>query len=364
MKPVADSGFWVVGPSVSVVPALAVLEVSGAVLEWTVDDPGGVAATRMTVTDVVAADWLWRVVGPTGHAAIASGAELADVDLLPEALEPLRRLAVGHWLRRWWPESSRGGIVRLDRALLDAELAVLVSAAQEFFTEDTLDSDVEGLLAPHQMALRAFEMGGDPRVVEMVLACAELADEVGAWSSEPSEPPVNSVAGCRDDYALAAGRDGDRARGAIARGVGSVDWIAVPQGMFDAAERTIDWSVEAADTSVFATVRVALTGQVPARGIDVRLRAGSVSGTGVFDAQGTAALTLVREDGRELTENQAWDHDWSTTNVAVGPEPSDNADFAAAATLRQRIRDFARARLAHPGPDAFLAEVVAAESDY
>lgn len=364
MKVVADSGFWVVGPSVSAVPAVAVLEVSGAVLEWTVDDPGGVAATRVTITDVVAADWFWRVVGPTGHAAIVSGVEPADVDLLPEALEPLRRLAIGHWLRRWWPESSRDGIARLDRALLDGQLAVLVSAAQEFFTEDTLDSDVDGLLAPHQKALRAYDLGGDPRVVEMVLACAELADEVGAWSAEPSETPVGSVPGRRDDYALAAGVDGDRVQGAIARGVGSVDWVAVPQGMFDAAERTIDWSVLAADSSVFATVRVALTGQVPAGGIDVRLRSGPLSGTGVLDARGTAAITVVGEDGRELTENQAWDHDWSTTSVAVGHERFDTGDSHEAAALRQRVRDFARARLTHRGPDAFLAEIVAAESDY
>jgi hypothetical protein len=32
--------------------------------------------------------------------------------------------------------------------------------------------------------------------------------------------------------------------------------------------------------------------------------------------------------------------------------------------IRQRVRAFARARLARPGSDAFLAEIVAAESDY
>jgi hypothetical protein len=31
---------------------------------------------------------------------------------------------------------------------------------------------------------------------------------------------------------------------------------------------------------------------------------------------------------------------------------------------RERIRDFARARLREPAGDAFLAEVLAAESDY
>ncbi|MCW2511112.1 MAG: hypothetical protein JWR11_154 [Mycobacterium sp.] len=363
MKPVADSGVLTVGPRVSDVPAVAVLELSGAVLEWTVDDPDGAATPRMTVTDVVAADWLWRILGPTGHAAIVSEGELADVDYLPEALEPLRRLAIGYWLRRWWPQSSRDGIVRLDHALLDGELAVLVSAAQEFFTEDTLDSDVEGLLAPHQEALLALEQGGDPRVVEMVRACTELADETGAWSSELAVPQIDSTTGSRDDYALAAGRDRDLTRGAIARGFGSVDWVAVPSGTFDAAEDTVDWAIESADSSVIASVRVALTGEATARSVDVRLHSGEVVGTGVLDANGAAALTLTGADGRELTENQAWDHDWSATTVSVGPHRT-GVDSTEATALRQRIREFARARLAHPGPDAFLAEIVAAESDY
>ena len=102
---------------------------------------------------------LWRVVGPTGHAAIVSGVEPVDVELLSEAVAPLRRLAIGHWLRRWWPESRLDGIARLDRALLDGELAILLSAAQEFFSEDALDADVGGLLAPHRAALRTIEVG-------------------------------------------------------------------------------------------------------------------------------------------------------------------------------------------------------------
>jgi hypothetical protein len=84
---------------------------------------------------------------------------------------------------------------------------------------------------------------------------------------------------------------------------------------------------------------------------------------GVLDANGAAALTLTGADGRELTENQAWDHDWSVTTVSVGPART-GVDSTEATALRQRIREFARGRLARPGPDAFLAEIVAAESDY
>ena len=361
MKLEATRSGWAGGPAVAEVPAVAVLELSGAVLEWTVDDPHGVATPRITVTDVAAADWLWRVVGPESHAALVSGAEPADVDLLPDALAPLRRLAIGYWLRRWWPESSRDGIVRLDPALLDGELALLVSSAQEFFTEDTLDSDVEGLLAPHRAALSALERGGDPRVVEVVRACVDLADDSGVWADDLASAPTHAAAGRREDYALAAGRDGVRSRGAIAGGVASVDWLAVPPRTFDAAEHTVDWSVEVADASVFATVRVALTDGASAAGVPVRLQAGAVSATGVLDRNGTAALPLVNEDGDELAEIQAWDHGWSTTTVSVGPGRPDTAEAAA---LRRRIRDFARTRLAQPGPDAFLAEIVAAESDY
>jgi hypothetical protein len=40
------------------------------------------------------------------------------------------------------------------------------------------------------------------------------------------------------------------------------------------------------------------------------------------------------------------------------------ADVGESPQVRQRVRTFARARLARPGPDAFLAELLAAESDY
>lgn len=374
MRLVVDAGRWVLGPPTDHPPAAAVLEVSGAVLEWTVDDPNGAAATRITLTDIAAADWLWRVVGPVGHAALLAAVaehpgtevlDLAGVEAAAEVLAPLRRLGVGHWLRRWWPESSREGIVGLDSAVLDGELALLTNLAQEFFTEDTLDSDLEGLLAPHRSRLLALAGDGDPRVAAMARACADLADDVGVWSSAGTAPDGAPSSARRENYALAAGRHGDRDSAAIAGGVGSVDWMAVPPRVFDAADRTIDWTVQPADASVIATVRVATsnraTDHVSARGIAVRLSSGAISGSGVLDANGTAALRLSVATGEPLGENQAWDHDWSPTTVTVGPV---HRTDGAAAAVRQRLRDFARARLAHPGPDAFLAEVLAAESDY
>ncbi len=375
MKLVADSGGWTTGPIVAKPPAVAVLEVSGGVFAWTVDDPAGPAATRLTITDVVAAEWLWRVVGAPGHAAIIAaldgraddGVLEVGVELGTTVVAPLRHLAVGHWLRRWWPESSVGGIPRLDHALLDGELAVLTSAADDFFGEDTLDSDVDGLLTPHRAALlaRAGDGDGDSRIVDLVRACSILAEEAGIWSESEAFVAVDQQSvDRRDDYALAAGSDTTRTSGAIANGVGSVNWIAVPQGVFDAADGTVDWSVFEADGTVLVGVRATTTGRAGARGIRARLRCGAVTAEGVLDAHGTVAMTPLGADGRPLTETQAWDHDWSPTVVVVGSSEADSQDAVAAQTLRQRMRDFARARLAHPGPDAFLAEVLAAEADY
>jgi len=115
--------------------------------------------------------------------------------VLPGSLEPLWRLALGHWLRRWWPASQRDGIAALDGALLDAEIAVLTAGAQDYFTDDTFDSDVVGLLRPHAAALSAHLPGGDPRVIELVRTCAELADDVGAAARRVGHDPAHRPLG-------------------------------------------------------------------------------------------------------------------------------------------------------------------------
>ncbi|OBI85560.1 hypothetical protein [Mycobacterium sp. 1245805.9] len=377
MRLVADAGLWSTGPATADSPLAAVLEVSGGVLSWTIDDPPGDGSARITFTDLSRADWLWRVLGEAGHVALATavdgaqdephGIELAGVDIVPGSVDPLRRLAIGHWLRRWWPASRVEGIAGLDRALLDVEVALLTSGAQGFFTDDTLDSDVVGLLAPHAAALIAHLRGGDPRIRDLVRAGAGLADEVGVddgWAElyEALDDPsveLSAPSGHRDDYALAAGADA-APRGAvpIARGVASIGWAAVPSGIFDAGEDTVDWTVQMADAAVVAVVRAAVIGPDPATGIAVRLRSGAVSGSGALDAHGGAILPLV--DGQQLpvTEAAAWDHDWSATSVIVGTGLSEDRE------TRERVRRWARARLDRPPHDAFLAEILAGESDY
>lgn len=364
MRLVADSGLWSTGRQAAPTPLVAVLEVSGAVLSWTVDDPSGTA--QITFTDPARADWLWRVLGEHGHSTLAAAldnsapdavVDLTGVDVVPGSLAPLRRLALGHWLRRWWPASRRDGIAVLDAALLEAEIAVLTAHAEDFFTDDTFDSDVAALLRPHAAALGAHLQGGDPRLVALVQACADLADDVGVAVGE-----ADGVALRRDDYALVAGGDsGRQGSAAIATGVDSVNWGAVPPGVFDAAENTVSWRVEPTDGFATAVVRVELSGSGLAAGIAVRLRCGVLGGVGVLDADGVAAFPLVDGSLEAVTESFAWDHDWRSTAVIVGVELEESVESP---QTRERIRVFARARLAQPPGDAYLAEVLAAESDY
>jgi hypothetical protein len=364
MKLVADSGLWGTEPQAVPAPLLAVLEVSGAVLSWTVDDPS--ASASISFTDPSRADWLWRVLGESGHIALASAVdgptnqeaytlELSDVGIQPAAADPLRRLAVGHWLRRWWPASQRDGIASLDGALLDAEIALLTAAAEDFFTDDTFDSDVESLLRPHVAALSAHVRAGDPRVVELVGACSELAEDLGIALDAAAEP---AGSGRRDDYALAAGSGGGRRGGAVAAGSASINWSAVPPAVFDAAENTVEWHVDAAEPVVKAVVGAELSGMGSAAGIAVHFQSGPISGEGILDADGAASFPLVDEYRQPITEAVAWDHDWRTTRVTVGADVQESPD------IRQRIRTFARTRLNQPAGDVFLAEILAAESDY
>jgi hypothetical protein len=349
----------------------ALLEVSGAVLSWPVDDPAAADAPQLTFTDVRRADWLWRVIGEAGHSTVvaaldgaAQGVELAGVEMIVGSTDRLRRLALGHWLRRWWPASARDGIAGLDPALLDAEIALLTAAAEEFFTDDTFDFDLEGLLAPHPAALAAHVRGGDPRIVELIRSAAALASDIGVegdgWALLAAALEGGGVpAGRRDDYALAAGGDPRSGGAAIATGRDSVRWSAVPPGIFDAAENTVQWTVEAGAGGAVATVAVAVGGPSEATGIPVLLRSGDLSGAGVLDAGGRAVLPLVDAAQRPITESVAWGRDWQATTVTVGADgPAETPE------VRERIRRVARARLQQPGADAYLAEIVAAESDY
>jgi len=365
VKLVAESGLWTTGPQVAEPPSVAVLEVAGAVLEWTVTDAPD--APRITFTDVAAADWLWRLVGSDGHAQLAGVAEnpapdgalveIGDLRVAPEPLAALRRLAFGHWLRRWWPASRRDGIEELDAALLDAEIAVLTADLQEYFSQNTFDSDITGLLTPHRMALAQTVRGGDPRTIDLIRAAAAVADDlgVGDWS-EVLGKQGDSPTMRQDDYALVAGRTADDVADAIARGVSTVCWTAVPPRIFDAGEDTVEWAVRGSGSAAVAEVRVATLGS--AAGLPLRLDSDAITGRAVLAADGSATVQLIDADGAPVTEDRAWAHHWAGTRVSVG------APVTEPETVREDVRALARRRLAAPGPDSFLAEILAAEADY
>lgn len=371
-----ESGLWRIGPAVADVPLAAVAEVDGAILAWTVDEPGQPA--QITLTDADRADWLWRVLGESGHRAVAdtagrppehaAGVNLSGVEVLPGALDGVRRLAVGHWLRRWWPASIRDGIAGLDPALLDAEIALVAAESEDFVGEDTLDSDIGALLAPHAAALTTHLIWGDPRVVDLVARCVELAEEIGVdapgWAeladtlADRTAISASSSAH-RDDYALAAGSaDGPATTGLIARGATSMAWSAVPGGIFDAAEDTVRWAVTADDDLVSAVLHIPVVGPGTPIGIPVELRCGAYTAAGALDDAGRAKIAVLDAGNQAVSVPTAWDHDWSATTVTVGAPTSETAD------VRHRVRRFARRRLAEPGPDSYLAEILAAESDY
>lgn len=71
-----------------------------------------------------------------------------------------------------------------------------------------------------------------------------------------------------------------------------------------------------------------------------------------------ARFLLLDAEHQSITELAAWDYDWPRTAVTTG------VDVPESPQTRQRVRQFARARLDRPADDAFLAEILAAESDY
>lgn len=378
MRLVADAGLWSTGPAPAPVPLAAVIEVDGAVLSWTVDSAPESPA-QITLTDPARAEWLWRVVGEPGHRAVAEAAgsappddaaalELQGLEVLPGSLQALRRLALGHWLRRFWPESTREAIAGLDPAVLDVELAVATVSCEDFFGDGTLDSDVAGLLAPHAGAIERLLATGDPRIVELARRGVDLVADMGldapGWSAvadvidELATAPAIAT-GRQDDYALAAGT-GVVAEPVevIARGVASVSFSGVPVAVFDAAEDTVRWTIAVQDGQVVAMIGALTLGRQSPEGIPVLLRHNGFRGDGALDAQGRERLVLVGDGGEPITPAQAWDSDWAAAAVIVGVEVDEPAE------IRDRIRRFARQRLAAPQPDAFLAEILAAESDY
>ena len=126
-------------------------------------------------------------------------------------------------------------------------------------------------------------------MIELVRTCAELADDVGVAFGEADRVPLR-----RDDYALAAGPDpGRNLASAIATGADSVNWSAVPAGIFDAAERTVGVARRGADGVDESRCARRIVGSGAGFGDRGAAAVGRLGGSGVLDADGVAVFPLV-----------------------------------------------------------------------
>lgn len=287
-----------VGPSDDGVPDLltSVLELPGGDLAFAVSDPA--RAPEATVIDVASAlPWIARVFGEQIASAVAARAdgdehdEESVVALAPGPdAERLCRLALGQWLWRYWPQTSE--VPGLNTALLRIELAALSWEADESFgalqpagallaghleelasavriLRDELRSDAGVLETPLARSIvfavdalvvgeASLAAGADGALLEewdtflaevatvrddvdgevaatSASTSTALVEELNAWLAVTVEQPI----GRREEFALAAGDDGESIRGRS-----SVDWSQVPPRVLDWSEDTISWVAE------------------------------------------------------------------------------------------------------------------------
>ena len=328
------------------------LEVAGGLFTWDLD----AAEPYLQLWRPDEASWLWRLVGEAGHVeALTAAAASKPLDLdvtAPAELSLLRRLAWGHWLRRWWPTSPADGIDGLAGAVLDVEVALLTDDCEAYFDADAFDGDPQAVLAAHDDSeIDSLAMHYSPEVRGLHQRWLRRDRELAV-----AEPLAAAGVGSVDDYALAAGPTGrSTTSGGIARGRTSLSWEAVPANTFDAAEDTVSWSVDAAP-EVFADVSVALLPgrtAVPLR-VELSLPDPPMRAHGTLDTAGTARIALP------LSAAQAWSADWSTLECRIGGASSiDSRD------LREQVRALIRRRI--DGTDTtplFVAEQLVADSDY
>ncbi|GAB10581.1 hypothetical protein GOARA_061_00200 [Gordonia araii NBRC 100433] len=329
------------------------LEVAGGIFTWNVMDPE--AAPRLHLWSPADATWLWRIVGEQGHVdVVAALAEHRDADVAvdsPGELAILRRLAWGHWLRRWWPASVIDGIEELPRVVLDIEVALLTDDCEAYFDEVSFDGDPHALLAAH----------GEDAIGSLAThASAEVRALHGRWIGREggaARPRETAVPGRADDYALAAGSETFAAPGTgIAQGRASVAWESVPANTFDAAENTIAWSVDAAP-EVVADVAVALLPGRAAIPLPVTLSLPDLP----MRVRATLEPTGLVRVALPLTAAQAWRIDWSALVCAVGE--TNGADSRG---QRNRVRSLVRRRIGgiDDGTPLFVAERLVADADY
>ncbi|TCK00650.1 hypothetical protein [Nocardia alba] len=322
-----------------------VLEVAGGHLTWSLFDSEVVPAAVLDDVDA-AQDWVWAIYGEDVASAVAANESraLRAAPARPERVTALRRLAYAHWASRWWPASTVDGIAALDPRLLHEEIESLTEQC-----EMMLDGDLDERFP----------------VIE---ADQSRADADTGGDSTPIDPARRRA----QDYALAAG-GADAADGLVlARGSGGWDWRRCPPGILDAGANAVSWQVTRA--AGISTVRVSVVAAPDCRGVvpeHLRPHAwvrpvGSPAHPGHQPSPDADA---------EFTALHLGADSWTGTVRIPGPPempteiiifvpgvgPTDPADESA---VRDRIREFARLRLAEPNGDQRLrAEAAAAEMD-
>ncbi|MFD6355649.1 hypothetical protein [Nocardia tengchongensis] len=320
-------------------PEVMVLEVIGGLLTWNV-----LAAQELPVAiidDVDAAqEWVWALYGESVAVALDAVrpqvreldgdlaefepagnhlTEAAAVPGLPGLLVSARRLAYAHWASRWWPASMLDGIAALDPALLDRDIALLTEECESLV--DGADAIAPRIRSTVESSLRA------------------------------------------SDYALAAG-DADRSGGALvlARGTGGWDWRYCPPGLVDASETAVSWELVRAAGTTTVAITVAAHPQLPAE-IPGHLRPWARVDTG------RGELTIELRPGGDIWIGESpLTAPASEARIALhvpgfGPGSEVDPDVTGPLALRERIREFAAARLrtasTPTGDDEYLAPLLA-----
>ncbi|MFV0460529.1 MAG: hypothetical protein ACK5MT_17365 [Actinomycetales bacterium] len=256
------------------------------------------------------------------HAAGGGAADPGTVVDPNSAGSGLARLALGLWIRRFWPSPADDSIGPLDERLLDAELAALAWESELLLGPHLARTLVEPLVpwlvgrgpellagtAPlpvarvlHRAVTGAQNtLPNDHRLIEAVDDLAVALDaRVGDPAAHVSVATARPVISVRE-MALAAGEDQDAGSTPPARF--TLDWMQVPRRVFDWGDDTVEVVVLASqdDGTSAVDVRVLLgaDGRLGPDEVNAHLYSGGehvVSGalTDLTHDDGWAGVTLT-----------------------------------------------------------------------